>query len=163
MERPRGLVAAVLLDEPGALDEHATGTGSRVEDPAVERLNDLNDQADDGRRCEVLPALRAFGDSKLPEEVLVDLAEGVALNVAEDRVHRTQQVDEGVIGECLVGPREDAPQGRVLLLDGRHRIVDRFAEVVALLQLQQVGEPCLRREVEHPLGLEIVLSNCSTG
>ena len=98
----------------------------------MERFDDLDDQTDDWGGSEVLATLRAFGDSKLAEEVLVDLAEGVALDVAEHGVDRAQQADQGVVSERLVGPRQHAPQGRVLLLDGRHRVVDRLAEVVAL-------------------------------
>ena len=85
----------MLVDEPGALDEHAARSARGVEDLAVERLDDLDDQADDRGRREVLAALGAFRDRELAEEVLVDLAERVALDVAEDGVHRAQQADQG--------------------------------------------------------------------
>ena len=84
---PARPAVAVLVDEPCALDEHAAGTTCGIEDLAVERLDHLDDQADDRRRREVLPSLGSFSDRELPEEVLVDLAECVALNVAEDGVH----------------------------------------------------------------------------
>ena len=108
---------------------------------------------------EVLAALGALGDRELAEEVLVDLAEGVALDVAEDGVDRAQQADQRVVGQRLVGPGQDALQGRVLLLDRGHRVVDGLAEVVALLQLQEVREPGLLGQVEDALGLVVGLAD----
>ena len=54
---------------------------------------------------------------------------------------------------------QDALQGRVLLLDRGHRVVDGLAEVVALLQTQQVGEPRLLGEVEDSPGLVVGLTD----
>ena len=71
----------MLVDEARALHEHAARPAGRVEDLAVEGLDDLDDQPDDRGRCEVLAALLTLGDRELAEEVLVDLAEGVALDV----------------------------------------------------------------------------------
>ena len=73
----------MLSTKRGALDEHAARPARGVEDLAVERLDDLDDQPDDRRRREELAALLALGDRELAEEVLVDLAEGVALDVLE--------------------------------------------------------------------------------
>ena len=42
---------AVALDEVGGVDEHAARAAGRVEDPAVERLDDLDDQPHDRRRA----------------------------------------------------------------------------------------------------------------
>jgi hypothetical protein len=80
-------------------------SGTWVEDLAVEGLDDLDDEADDRRRGEVLAALLALGNRELAEEVLVDLAEGVTLNRAEHRVHGPEQPDESVVRELLIGAR----------------------------------------------------------
>ena len=40
-------VLLVVLDEAGALHEHAARAAGRVEDAAVERLDDLDDELDD--------------------------------------------------------------------------------------------------------------------
>ena len=51
----------VLLDEAGALHEHAARAAGRVEDAAVEGLDDLDDELDDGGGGEELAALLALG------------------------------------------------------------------------------------------------------
>ena len=68
----------VALDELGALDEHAARPARRVEDPAVERLDDLDDQPDDRVRREELAAEPTLGRREVGEEVLVDQPERVA-------------------------------------------------------------------------------------
>ena len=74
-----GRVLLVLVDEARALDEHAAGAAGRIEDAPVERLDDLDDQADDGAGREELAALLPLGERELAEEVLVDAAERVVV------------------------------------------------------------------------------------
>src|SRR5579875_3482245 len=78
-----GGAVTVLVDEPCALHEHAAGAAGGIEDLAIERLDDLDDEPDDRRWSEVLAPNVAFGDRELAEEVLVDLAKRVAYDVAE--------------------------------------------------------------------------------
>ena len=63
-----GRILAVLGHEAGALDEHAARSARRVEDAAVERLQHLDQQADDaGRRVELAalwPSVRANSPRK---------------------------------------------------------------------------------------------------
>ena len=89
-------VLLVFRDEAGALDEHAARAAGRVEDAAVERLDDLDDQLDDGGGGEELAALLPLAHGELAEEVFVDLAEGVAFDVHGDGVEGLEQFDEQV-------------------------------------------------------------------
>ena len=62
----------------------------------MEGLDDLDDQPDDGGRREELAALLPFCHRELAQEVLVDLAEGVAFEV--HRVEQLDQFDENLFG-----------------------------------------------------------------
>ncbi len=60
-----------------ALHEEAAGAHGRVVDPALEGLEHLDDEGDDGLGRVELAALLAFGQGELAEEVFVDVAEDV--------------------------------------------------------------------------------------
>ena len=101
------------------------------------RLDDLDDQLDERGRREELAALLALGHRELAEEVFVDPAEGVAFDVWRNPGEGSEQRDEGVVVEPLVGLRQDVPELLVLGLDGAHRVVDRLADVLALGKFQE--------------------------
>jgi hypothetical protein len=143
----------VLGHEARALHEHAARAARRVEHAALERLEDLDHQADDrGRRVE-LAAHLTLGHRELGEEVLVDLAERVAFEVHRDRRERLQQLLQQARVERLVGLRQHARELRVVALDRAHRVVDRLARAsspcVRLRGTRAGREPRLRREEEH--------------
>ena len=80
------------------------------------------------------PAPCPSASANLREEVLVDQAEGVALEVLRVAVDVAQQRrDRGVV-DRRVGLRQDAGELGVVLLDRAHRVVDGLAEVRALGQ-----------------------------
>ena len=74
----------MLRHEAGALHEHAAGAAGRVEDAAVERLRDFDEQPDDADRRVELAALLAFRAGELAEEVFVDPPEGVVVERGGD-------------------------------------------------------------------------------
>ena len=73
----RGWPTSVALHELRALHEHAARSARGVEDPAVERLDDLDDQSDDRVRREELATEAALRRGEVGEEVLVDQPERV--------------------------------------------------------------------------------------
>ena len=111
-------------DEVGRLDEHAARPAGGVEDLAVERFEDLDDELDDRGRGEELAAALALGHGELAEEVLVDQAEAVALDVVGQRVERAQQLDQHVVRERAVHLGQHALEVGVVVLDRRHGVVD---------------------------------------
>ncbi len=127
----------MLLDKAGALHEHAAGTAGRVKNAPVERLDDADDELDDGGGGEELAALLPLAHGELAEEVFVDLAEGVPLDVHGDGVHGLEQLDEQGVLEAVVGLGQDVLEVGVLRLDGAHGVVDGLADVGPFGQLQQ--------------------------
>src|SRR4051794_8534002 len=63
---------AVPFDELGALNEHAARTASRVENPPVKRLDQIDDQADDRVGRKELAAQSALTGSEVGQEVLIN-------------------------------------------------------------------------------------------
>jgi hypothetical protein len=59
------------------LDEHASRTTTRVEDPALVRFEHLDEDAHNRARRVELAGIASLGRCELPEEVLVDAAEDV--------------------------------------------------------------------------------------
>ena len=55
----------MFLDELFALDEEATGAHGRVVNAPLVGLEHLNDEGDDGFRCEILPALFPLCEGEL--------------------------------------------------------------------------------------------------
>ncbi len=138
----RDFVVWVLLVVPctkrGALDEHAAGAAGRIEDAPVERLDHLHDQLDERGRREELAALLPLGHGELAQKILVDLAEGVALDVHRDRGEHLEQGDQRVVVQPVVGLGQHVAQVLVLRLDGAHGVVDGLADVGALRQREQL-------------------------
>jgi hypothetical protein len=144
-------VLLVALHEGRRLHEHAARAAGRVEDAAVEGLQDLDDQPHDaGGRVEHA-ALLALLHGEVAEEVLVHLAKGIALQV--QRGQQAQQFHQRGVGQQVVAARQHALQLGVVLLHQRHRRGDGLAQVGAFGQRQQVREPGLIGQIQHALGL----------
>ena len=146
-------VLLVLRDETGALDEHAAGAAGRVEDAALEGFDDADDELDDGGGGEELAALLALAHGEVAEEVFVDLAEGVSLDVYGDGVHRLEQFLEQGVLEAVVGLGEHVFEVGVLRLDGPHGLVDGRADVGPLGERDQRREAGRFGKVKDTAGL----------
>ena len=80
---------------------------------------------------------------ELAEEVFVDLAEGIpSMSIGIDG-EVLQQRDQQVLFQRVVGLGQNVLEVFVLGLDGLHGVVDGLADVGALRQIQQGGEPRL--------------------
>lgn len=121
----------MTFDEVRRLDEHSAGAAGRIEDVPVERFDDLHDQPHYRLRGEELARSPAFGQRELAEEVLVDPAEGVSLEIPGVAVDVPEQGGEGFAADRRVAARQDPGQIRVVVLDLAHRLVDRLAEAAA--------------------------------
>ena len=86
----------VALDELRALDEHAARATGRVEHATVEGLEDLDDEPDDGVRREELAAALALLRGEVGEEVLVDQAERIAVELRRAAVRRAAAARSGL-------------------------------------------------------------------
>ena len=91
-----GLVVA--LDELRALHEHAARATRGVEDAALERLQDLDDEPDDRVGGEVLATALAFLGGEVGEEVLVDESERVAFELGRAAGRRAAATRSGSSG-----------------------------------------------------------------
>lgn len=113
------------------------------------RLDHFHDQTNQRDRREELDALLARAHRKLAQEVLVDLAEDIALRIRQIEVQRLQQRDQqvGLEGGVVLG--QHAAQVVVLVLDGLHRGVDDRADIRAFRQFQEMGEASLVAQKEH--------------
>ncbi len=151
----RGGVFPMLLHEAGGLDEHAAGAAGGIQDAPVVRLQDLDDELDDGGGRVELPALLPLRHGEFPEEVFVDEAEGVAPVVHGDGGHDFQQLRERAAVEDVVGLGQHIGEIRVLLLDGAHGVIDRLPGVRALRQAQQLRETGVFRQVDDTCGMVI--------
>src|SRR5690349_231793 len=74
-------ILLVVLHKTGALYEHATRTAGRVKDTPLKGFDDLDNQFDDGGRCEEFAAFLSLGHGELDQEVFVDFAEDVSLDI----------------------------------------------------------------------------------
>src|SRR6266568_4150711 len=74
-------VLLVVLHETGALHEHTTRTTGRVKDTPLKGFDDLDDQFDDGGRREEFAALLSLGHGELAQEIFIDFAEDVSLDI----------------------------------------------------------------------------------
>ena len=79
-----GGVLLVLLHEPRGGDEHTARTAGWVEDAAVERFNDLGEQANNAARRVELASLLALGAGELAKEVFVNATEGIVIDTGGD-------------------------------------------------------------------------------
>ena len=155
----RGRVLLVLLHEPGRLDEHAARPAGGVEDAALERLDDVDDQLDDRGRGEELAASLTLGHGELAEEVLVDLPEGVTFDVVGDRPDQPQQLGQHRVVEAGVVAGQHTLEVGVLGLDGLHRPVQRRPDVGALGKAPQIREAGRLRHVHDSSGLVVGLAD----
>src|SRR4051812_18853284 len=114
----------MLGHEARALDEHAARTACWVEDAAVERFEDFDEESDDAARCIELAAARTLVAGELSEEVFVDASKRVALCRHGDFRDLLQKVLQQRAVEQLVGLRQDACELTVGFLDIAHRLVD---------------------------------------
>ena len=96
-------VFSVSLYKIGTLNEHAAGAAGGVEDSSLERLNDLDNEFNEGGWCEELAAACSLGHGEVAEEIFVDFAEGVALYVHWDTFHDAEQFEESVLFESVIG------------------------------------------------------------
>jgi hypothetical protein len=135
------------------LDEHAARSASGVEDAAVEGFDDFDDELDDADGGEEFAAFLSFGHGELAEEVFVDFAEGVAVDVHGDGGEVLEEGDEEVFIEAGVVLGQDPLEVVVLGFDGLHGVVDGFADVGAFGKLLEVTEAGGFGEVEDALGL----------
>ena len=136
-------IALLALDVVRALDEHAARAGGGVADAhALCRREQLDDELDDHARRVELAALLAGVVGELLDEVLVGAAEEVGLGHAVVAQRDLGEVldearEHGVavlrVAELplvvVVDAGEHALQGRVLILQGRARLVQRLADV----------------------------------
>src|ERR1700737_1488472 len=74
-------VALVVLDKTRTLHEHATRATGGVENTPIKRFDDLDDQFHQGGWGEKLTAMLALRHSKFAQEIFIDLAEEIALNI----------------------------------------------------------------------------------
>jgi hypothetical protein len=125
----------------------------------VERLDHLDDEADDRGGGEELAAELTLGHREGGEEVLVDLAEDVTAKVGRDGTNALEQLDERGVVEAGVGFREDASEVLVLGLDRVHRVYDGLGDVLALGQVEEMGVAGRLGQVEDPTGLEVILAD----
>lgn len=72
------------LHEVGALHKHAARAAGRIKNPPMERLDHFNDERDQGCRRVKLSTFLLFGHSELPEEVLIDPAEDIPVEIHGD-------------------------------------------------------------------------------
>ena len=75
-------IAFVVLNESRTGNKHAARAAGRVKQPPVEWLDHVDDQVNHARRCKELAALLALLHRERAEEILVNLAEGIALDGA---------------------------------------------------------------------------------
>src|SRR6266566_4522569 len=152
-------VLLVVLHETGALHEHATRTTCWIKDTSLKGFDDLDDQLDDGGGCEELTAFLSLGHGELAQEVFIDFAEDVSLNIHGYLGESFEQRDKGIIVELRIVGRQDATQFFVFSLDGFRSIVDRLANVFAFRQPEQVGETRLRWQVHDAASLVVCFAN----
>ena len=123
--------AFMARDEIRALHEHATGAVGRIVDAALIRFDHFHDQIDQRRRRKELAALLAFAHRELAQEVLIDLAEDIALDGAQIEVEGLEERDQQATFEVGVIARQHTAQVFVLILDCLHRFSDCFGDVGA--------------------------------
>src|SRR5258708_10623066 len=151
-------VALVVLDKTRTLHEHATRATGGIENTPIKRFDDLDDQFHQGGWSEKLTTTLALRHSKLAQEIFIDLAEEIALNIHGDTREGLEQGNKHVFVQVIVGPRQDSAQILVFRLDSLHSIVDGFANVFALWEFEQVGETRLFREIHDTFRLVVDLA-----
>ena len=75
------------------------------------------------------------------EEVFVDESKRVAFKLGGQRREWPQQLDQCRAFQLLIAARQDVLEFRIRGLDGLDRLIDCFADVVTLGQVDEVGQP----------------------
>ena len=115
----------------------------------MERLNDFDNKSDDRTRGEELATLLSFRAGELAEEIFVDPSESIVFETLGNLGDFLEQLFEQSAVENLIGARQHAGELRVVLLNVRHRLVDRLADVAALGQIQQMIVARVGSEIDH--------------
>ena len=151
------VAAGVGTDEVDRLDEHAGGAAARVVDPALVRLQHLDEEPHDRAGSVELAALAALGQGELLQEVLVDVAQhvsGAGLGSTDhdvaDHVHDLSQASL-VQGRAGVVLGQHVLERRVVPLDGDHGVVDQPADVGLARLVPEVLPAGLGRHPEDVL------------
>ena len=143
----------MLGHEAGRLHKHAARATGRIQNAAMEGLDDLRQQAHDaGWRIKLAAAL-ALGHGEFAEEVFVNASESIVVKRGGDFGNLLEQLFEQGAGEEIEGFGQHASQRGVVLLNIAHGSVDLGANVGRLGQGEQVIKPRLGAEIEHALGL----------
>jgi hypothetical protein len=148
--------ATVVPDEPGGVDEHPSRPAGGVVDLAVERLDHVDDQPDDGLRREELAATPPFVLGEFGQEVLVDEAERVAGHQPRERREEADKLDQDALLELLVSTWEHPAKTRVRRLDRVHREVDVGSEVFALGKVHEPRQAGDLGHEQHAPSAEVV-------
>jgi len=119
-------------------------------------LDDLHDQLDQGGGSEKLAAALPLAHGEPAQEVLVDLAKHVALDVHLDAVKLFEQGGQGVVAQAVVGLGQHVLEVGVVLFDGLHGVVDGPPDVLTLGQLHQVLKAGLVGQVEDAASVVVV-------
>src|SRR5260221_364547 len=77
-------VALVVLDKMRTLHEHATRATGGIENTPIKRFDDLDNQFHQGGWSEKLTATLALRHGKFAQEIFIDLAEEITLNIHWD-------------------------------------------------------------------------------
>ena len=143
----------VIFDEALRLHEHASRAAAGIVNSAPFRLQHLHQQGDDRlRRVKFAPFL-ALGAGELAQEIFVNPAQDVPRPAGRipqaDRADEVDQFAQAALIQLftavILGQHPFQP--RILLLDGRHGLIDQDADLRALgPRLQLPPARCLR----HP-------------
>ena len=102
-------VLAFVLDEVAGLHEHAARSAGWIEDDAVIRLDDVDDELHERRRSEELAVVVGLLDGELGEKVFVDAPEDVAAGLLDPlAIEHAHQVFENLGLEDAVVFRQHA-------------------------------------------------------
>src|SRR5439155_16685509 len=147
----------MLLDEVRGLNEHAARSTGRIEHLSAVRLYDLDHQAHHAARREELATFVSFTASKLTEEIFVNLSQQITASIRWDIGEVFQQIvwDSSSFWvarqfEILI-LRQNAFQLRFVFLNVLHRLLQRFGDVFALRQVQQIIIASMIGQVEPTL------------
>ena len=130
----RDVERRVATDERDGPHEHARRAAARVVDPALVRLQHLDQHLDDAPRSVEFAAFLVLGACELRQEVLVDATEHVAgprvLVAHSDVADKIDQLAEPPLVERRPGvvAGQHVLERRVLTLDGGHRLIDGQAD-----------------------------------
>ena len=135
-------LALFLLDDAGALHEHAAGACGRVEHCAMLWVEHMGDQRYQREGGEELAAVVSLLIGELGEEVLVDATEDVARDLLQlIRVERAQELSQdGVIQLLILGLGQSAAQVLVICFNRLHRLNDRLCSVRVIRERHEIVE-----------------------